>query len=352
MKVSMTKQSPLHFYVGTYTDAPSDSHGVVGISLDPQSGVLTLNNEIVPDTLQQQHNPSYLAATQNGLYTFNEVDRHSGAQLHFSDHQTRCSLAIAGDYPCHIDVKDKLLAVANYGSGNVTVYGLDEEGQPTECIADLFVDGCGPNVDRQEAPHAHQVTFLKHTNQLAVVDLGSDCVYFYDYDVNTLSFALNQTLNMPAGSGPRHLVFSHDESIGYVVCELSETLVVITKQNGCWEQVSQQALLANEENKQAASAIYLSPDERFLYVSCRAQNKISYFNVDGENVTQLAAVDCGGAFPRDFVISQNGEWLLVANQHSNDIVSYHRNVETGDITATGYRCNVGAPVCLVEMLSR
>ena len=134
------------------------------------------------------------------------------------------------------DIKEPLLAVANYGSGNVSVYQLDEQGKPLKSIAELCVEGNGPNIDRQTSPHAHQVTFLKHSAQLAVVDLGTDSVLFYDYgnDGEAVKFSLSQSVAMPAGSGPRHLIFNRDESVAYVVCELSETLVVLRKQNGQW----------------------------------------------------------------------------------------------------------------------
>ena len=340
----------LHFYVGTYTDSPSQSQGIACVSLDTATGALTLTNELVPDAVKTVRNPSYLALRGEGLYTFNEVDRLAGAELIFAEKTDSYALPIEGDYPCHVDIKEPLLAVANYGSGNVSVYQLDEQGKPLKSIAELYVEGNGPNIDRQTSPHAHQVTFLEHSAQLAVVDLGTDSVHFYDYDNDgeTVKFPLSQSVAMPAGSGPRHLVFNRDESVAYVVCELSETLVVLRKHDEQWNLVQQVKLLADEENKEAASAIRLSADERFVYVSCRAQNLISTFDVTSDIPVQIAASDCGGAFPRDFVLSRDGQWMLVANQHSHNVASFHRNPETGVITPTGYSCDIGAPVCLVE----
>ncbi|WP_274879368.1 lactonase family protein [Vibrio harveyi] len=346
----MTVNGHLHFYVGTYTDSPSQSQGIACVSLDTATGALTLTNELVPEAVKTVRNPSYLALKGEGLYTFNEVERLEGAELIFAEKTDSYALPIEGDYPCHIDIKASLLAVANYGSGNVSVYQLYEQGKPLKSIAELYVGGSGPNADRQASPHAHQATFLNHSEQLAVVDLGTDSVHFYDYkkDGETVKFSLSQSIAMPPGSGPRHLVFDSDESVAYVVCELSETLVVLRKQSGQWNLTQQVKLLADEENKEAASAIRLSADERFVYVSCRAQNLISTFDITSNTPVQIAASDCGGAFPRDFVLSLDGQWMLVANQHSNNVASFHRNPETGVITPTGYSCDIGAPVCLVE----
>ncbi len=199
----MTVNGHLHFYVGTYTDSPSQSQGIACVSLDIATGALTLTNELVPEAVKTVRNPSYLALKGEGLYTFNEVERLEGAELIFAEKTDSYALPIEGDYPCHIDIKASQLAVANYGSGNVSVYQLYEQGKPLKSIAELYVEGSGPNADRQASPHAHQATFLNHSEQLAVVDLGTDSVHFYDYkkDGETVKFSLSQSIAMPPGSG-------------------------------------------------------------------------------------------------------------------------------------------------------
>ncbi|EGR0924212.1 lactonase family protein [Vibrio parahaemolyticus] len=339
----MTTTGHVHFYIGTYTNPPSTSTGIARLSLNTETGELTRLDDVVV-----QRNPSYLTTTEHGLYTFSEMDRNEGAELAFFRGSESVSLPINGDYPCHLDIKEPLLAVANYGSGNVSVFQLDRDGKPLGLLADLYVDGCGPNLERQTSPHAHQVTFLKHSHQLVVVDLGSDSVLIYDYDAQPPDFSLSQVIHLPAGSGPRHLVFNQQESTAYVVCELSETMIVLVKHQDKWLISNQTELLEGEENQQAAAAIRLSQDETFLYVSCRAQNKISVFDVSGDTPKRRAAIHCEGFFPRDFVLSHDQKWLLVANQHSNNVVSFRRNPQTGEITPTGYDCEIGSPVCIVE----
>lgn len=344
----------VQFIVGTYTDSPSISEGVECIMLDPATGEIHRDQRFVPQSLLAHRNPSYITSTKHGLYTINEVERSNKPELTFVNTNGSNALPINGDYPCHLDVHNRLLAVANYGSGNVSIYQLDEMGHPLDLMTELYVEGQGPNLDRQTSPHAHQVTFLKHTNQLAVVDLGSDRVYLYDYDYDydydkdLYTFSLTQNIEMPAGAGPRHLMFNHDETLAYVVCELSETLVVLTKSDREWRPSQELKLLENETTQEAAAAIRLSPDQRFVYVSCRAQNKISVFEQRRENVVRLGTYDSGGAFPRDFVLSLDGQWLLAANQHSNSVVSFRCDRETGAISPSGFSCEVGSPVCLIE----
>ncbi len=64
----MTLNGHLHFYVGTYTDSPSQSHGIACVSLDSTTGLLTINHDLVPDAMRTTRNPSYLTVTEHGLY--------------------------------------------------------------------------------------------------------------------------------------------------------------------------------------------------------------------------------------------------------------------------------------------
>src|SRR5690606_5072735 len=127
-----------------------------------------------------------------------------------------------------------------------------------------------------------------------------------------------------------------------------ETLMVIERRGEQWHLCSQQPLLPGESNGEAASAIRLSPDERFLYVSCRRQNKIAIFALSHAQPEWIGVVDTGGQFPRDFVLSRDGKWLLVANQHSHNVVSFRRDRQTGLLSPSGFSCQVGSPVCLLE----
>jgi len=339
----MQASGHLHFYVGTYTDSPSQSRGIAKVSLNQLTGELVRLDDVYP-----LRNPSYLTQTSQAIYSFSEVAQQEGTQLVCLKNQSAFSLPIEGDYPCHLDVSPdgNYLAVANYGSGNVSVYSLDSQGVPVSQVANLVEEGKGPNQDRQQSPHAHQVVFQATLPRLVSVDLGSDAVRFYD--IVEGEFNRVQSVAMPAGSGPRHLVFNRAEDTAYVVCELSETLVVLSLLNGEWQVTQQVDLLPESEKGEAASAIKLSADERFIYVSCRHQNRLSCFDVSGPQVQRLSATPSGGQFPRDFTISKCGKWLIAANQHSNDLTSFRRDPITGSLEATGYRCSVDAPVCVVE----
>lgn len=333
----------LQFFVGTYTDSPSRSIGIAQVSLNQQTGELTRLDDFYP-----LRNPSYLCQTEYALYSVSETSQQEGAKLSCLREGLNHAISIEGDYPCHLDVSvdNRYLAVANYGSGDVIVYRLDSStGVPEKRVATLYQEGKGPNLDRQDSPHAHQVIFQRNDDVLVNVDLGSDAVHFYRFEQD--AFSLQQSVKLPAGSGPRHLVLNKAEDTAYVVCELSETLVVLSKIDASWHLTAQLDLIPGSSKGEAAAAIKLSADEKFVYVSCRHQNAISCFDVSQKSVKWLGATDCGGAFPRDFALSACNEWVVVANQHSNTLTSLRLNPHTGEMESTGHQCHVDAPVCVV-----
>jgi 6-phosphogluconolactonase len=98
--------------------------------------------------------------------------------------------------------------------------------------------------------------------------------------------------------------------------------------------------------------IHVSPDGKFLYCSNRGEsNTIGIFSINASN-GQLFGVDHQstlGKTPRNFNFDPTGNFLLVANQNSDEIVIFKRDKETGLLTDTGKRISVSKPVCLKWM---
>jgi 6-phosphogluconolactonase len=63
-------------------------------------------------------------------------------------------------------------------------------------------------------------------------------------------------------------------------------------------------------------------------------------------LTLLDIVPSGGATPRNFTLSPSGRHLLVANQNGDAIVIFRRDHQTGALTDTGKRIEIGTPVCV------
>ncbi|EAP91711.1 lactonase family protein [Vibrio splendidus] len=339
--------------LGCYTDTPSKSQGVYQTQLDLETGKL-LPLELIAEC----HNPSFITATKSGIYTASEVEQKKLPKLiHIPNVDSQIASntgLISGDHPCHvaIDPHNKFAITSQYSSGTFDIFSLSINGNVDKRLKTIKMVGSGPNKERQTSPHAHQCLFLQNSPQFVTVDLGTDRINFYCFDEEQEEFLDEpmQSIKAPAGNGTRHLIFNKAEDKAYVICELSETILILEKSLGIWNIADEVDALPNMEKGEAAAAIKLSPDEQFLYVSCRHQSRISSFCVDSEaqKLTFIDSYDTEGQFPRDFHITDDGQWLIAANQHSNNLTSFKRDIEDGSLIYTGCSLAIDAPVCVTQ----
>jgi 6-phosphogluconolactonase len=77
-------------------------------------------------------------------------------------------------------------------------------------------------------------------------------------------------------------------------------------------------------------------------------NNIVIYSIDRKNgqLVKKGEQPSGGKAPRNFMIEPDGNFLLVANQDSDNVVVFKRNKTTGLLKATGQEIKVPKPVCL------
>ena len=94
--------------------------------------------------------------------------------------------------------------------------------------------------------------------------------------------------------------------------------------------------------------IHISSDGKFLYTSNRGHNSIAIFAVDKDSghLTRIAHEPTRGETPRNFTLSPTEDYLLVANQTTNNIVCFRRNIETGVLVYVD-EIEAPTPVCLL-----
>ncbi|MGR5177891.1 lactonase family protein [Vibrio parahaemolyticus] len=295
-------------------------------------------------------NPSYLTRSALGHYIVSEQSQHQGAALYFlpensCDYQVKL---LDGDYPCHVSLSDcqTILGVAHYGSGNFELFAVEEHGIIGERLAILSNQGHGAHPTRQEAPHGHQLQFLPDSKQFVSVDLGIDTLTFYCIDTDGIT--VQQTLKLPSGCGPRHSVFTGDGQFGFVLCELDETLLVIEKVSSGWSLVHSTAAFPEHPSHEAAAAIKLSPDERFVYLSGRGESIVTWFDVSRPVQPRYCGyVPSGGEFPRDLCLTRDNRWLITANQHSGNLALFSLDPITGKPEQVSVSDTITAPVCVI-----
>jgi 6-phosphogluconolactonase len=106
--------------------------------------------------------------------------------------------------------------------------------------------------------------------------------------------------------------------------------------------------------KKDGAEICISPDGKFLYASTRGDlNSIAIFSIDPASgkLTVKGSQSTFGKGPRNFIIDPTGNYLLVANQDSRNIVIFKRDKETGLLIKTAKEIEVPRPVCL-QMIAK
>ncbi|HZY68155.1 MAG TPA: lactonase family protein [Devosia sp.] len=238
-----------------------------------------------------------------------------------------------GPVACHcaFDASGTMVATANYAGGTqppgnaITVHRL-EGGVPTPSLSAITHSGSGPNGDRQERPHAHCVRWTPDSRYLAVVDLGLDCVRLY----RAPDFALASETRLPAGSGPRHLVFHPHKPLAYVMAELQPAVTTLAYTSGHFEMLATHAL---DPCLNGGSGIVVAPGGTHLFVGDRGNEAVVRFAIDPVTgvATQRSSTPSGGRIPRDLTFGANGKLFAVANVGS-DLVQLFAHSSNGTLT--------------------
>lgn len=217
-----------------------------------------------------------------------------------------------GVVACHLCVDNSDVFIVNYLSGNIVKNG--------EVITQR--KGKSVHATRQTEPHTH---FVDKTpdGYLAVCDLGTDALAFYDKNLQLIS-----ETKVPNGYGIRHLTFAKDGRYIYAVNELVPSISIFSYKGGKAELTNTVKIDCKNEKANGA-AIRLSKDGKYLYISLREENVICVYEINDENLTLIQTMDCGGDSPRDFNIF--GDYLFCANERSNSITLFRLdNCENAD----------------------
>jgi 6-phosphogluconolactonase len=351
---SLQAQNATHnLVVGTYT-TKCESKGIYVYNFNSDTGDFSYKN-----TTDNVINPSYLTVSKDNkfIYSVNEFgDKSSVSSFTYNSNSGEVLLVNSqkamGADPCYIINDDKNVIVANYSGGNIAVFKKENDGSLAAASQVIQHYGKSVNAKRQEAPHAHMVLFSPDKKFVLAVDLGNDKVYCYAYNANSENEVLKMvdTISVKSGSGPRHLTFSEDGKMVYLLQELDGSLTVFRFSDGKLKKLQENTIIDKGfKGAIGAAAIQISPDGQFLYASNRGEaNTISLFKIlKNGKLESKGQISTLGKGPRNFVIDPTGKFLLVAHQYSNTIVIFKRDLLTGSLIDTGKRVELCAPVCMV-----
>ena len=345
-----------YLIVGTYTGGKSEGIYIFKFNSEDASF-----KEI---SHAKTSNPSYLVVSPDERFVYSVAEdaknNNGGDIAAFKFDKEKGDLSFinkqltGGDHPCYVDIDKtgKWIFAGNYSGGSLSVLPVRADGSLGEATSVIKHEGSGSNPKRQEKPHVHCTIISPDNKWLYVPDLGIDKVMIYSFDENTgkLTPARQPFAASTAGAGPRHLTFHPNGKFAYLVEELTGHVVVYQIVNGQLQLLQRTSTLPNGKTGYSGSAdIHVSPDGKFLYASNRGDfNNIAIFNVDETN-GKLGIVGFQstlGKTPRNFNFDPSGNYLLVGNQDSDEIVIFERNLKSGLLEDTKKRIAVGKPVCL------
>lgn len=339
-------------YLGTFTN--TGSQGLYYATFDSAAGRLS-----PPLLAAKLRDPSFLALSpdRRSLYAVSTgADSVSRFTLGPTGDLTLLGVQPSGsEGPCHVavDATGRTLVTANYNQGGIDVYPLALDGTIGQSTAHrplTFFTGVHA---RQEKSHAHGVTFSPDGHFLLVPDLGADRIYFYRHTgEGTLAPSDPTFLELPPGSGPRHVVFAADGRYAYILNELTSTLTVCTWQADAGSLAIAQHidLLPTEfTGTNTAAELVISPDERTVYASNRGHDSLVVFarDLDTGRLSFRQRLSSGGRGPRHFAVSPDGRWLIAANQDSENLAVFRIDHTTGLLSPHGESVALPRPVCVL-----
>jgi len=272
-----------------------------------------------------------------------------------------------------IDAAGRHVLTASYGGSLVAVSPIDPDGVVRKGAIQVLTTG----------KHAHSILVDAANRHAYAAALGSDQIHQFQWDgaAGQLRPLVPPVVKTPAGSGPRHLVFSSDQRFLYVLHELSGTVdqYAIDAAEGTLQRLASTAAVPKEAGLQpgltpdaaaalAASAaagqrmpeapariwaadLQITPDGRFLYASERTTSRIAVLRAEqGSGRLQYVSSMATETQPRGMRIDPTGQFLVAAGQKSDKVSVYRIAPADGGLSLVG-RYPVGRDANWVEIVS-
>lgn len=146
------------------------------------------------------------------------------------------------------------------------------------------------------------------------------------------------------------MTFSPNGKFVYLLQELDGGIIVFNYYDGNLQKREETQIVDDDfRGEIGAAAIKFSPDGKFLYASNRGTvNDITVFTVQADGrLNYKASYPTEGKGPRDFAIDPTGAYLLVANQNSNEIRIFKRDLISGKLSLLPNKIALCSPANII-----
>ncbi len=350
----MSAQTSYEMLAGTYTRG-TGSEGIYLLQFNKRGKLKS------KELLVKTENPSYLAFSpdKNYVYAVNELGDQSSVSAFRFDRKNKTLELInrveaGGADPCYITVSEKHVFTANYSGGSISVFETRPDGSLSEVIEIIEHPRKHFGNNRFGPSHVHQVIFSPDSSLLYATNLGTDRLFAYRYHPENKKDILTELSStaLKRGSGPRHITFSRDGQMVYMVQELDASVTVLSVgSDGQTEIVQETSLVVDPALENGAADIHLSPNGKYLFATNRGENNdITVFRLrENGTLEKTGSYSTFGNGPRNFHISSNGKYIYLGNQHSNNIVVYRLKQRKGKLKPLNKEIKLDATVCLLPL---
>jgi 6-phosphogluconolactonase len=350
--------SAMELLVGTYTERKGDVDGhAPGLLAAPWEVTASGERRIgEARSAARAVNPSWVVRTRDGARVYCVAELEHGRVTGFARDGEGVLTPLGeqdshGADPAHLglDAEERLLAVANYSGGTVTLLPLDADGRPGPATSVHTQPAPAAPTGRpeQESAHPHHVEFDPVTGDLLVADLGLDrvCVFGVTAD-GILQPRRERDVALPPGTGPRQLAFDETRSRLFVIGELGNTVHELRRTtDGFAVHGGIGTLPAGEarEGDSGAALLYSAAHAR-LYATTRGRDAVTVIDTSGPELRRVAVIPSGGRTPRGATLTPDGR-LVVAHQDDDAVVVFDLDADGMPVPAD--RTTIPSPVCLV-----
>jgi len=221
----------------------------------------------------------------------------------------------------------RVLTSSNTGS-TIAVSPLDSAGCADDPI--LTID----------AHKAHCVVAAPNGLTYAT-SLRGDFVQCYAYDVESGGLSPISRLDLPEGSGPRHILFTADGSRAYLLSEFAGTLTCldVDAHSGALSVRDRVDLLPGVDKAWAAE-LRLGPREDILYASERSTSQIFAYRLGASGEIDLIGAVPAPECPTAFDLSAAGRFLVALGEKSGEAWTYR--IKPGGMPELACCVDIGA----------
>eukprot|EP00908_Phaeocystis_cordata_P013060 Transcript_24098.p2 GENE.Transcript_24098~~Transcript_24098.p2 ORF type:complete len:287 (-),score=133.18 Transcript_24098:201-1061(-) len=266
-----------------------------------------------------------------------------------------------------------------------------KQGKKMKASADHHVNhslnDAAAQAERQGDPHSHAIVLEPSKGTVAFVpDLGMDLIRQFHFDEETgvvtpCGEIVSGVKSDGRALGPRYMVFHQRLHICYVVNELSSQVAVFEFHPEIAAEIDALCAGASPEARpelmkscrptfsliqtvstlpsafprelNTCGRLAIHPSGDFVLTSNRGHDSVAVHRIHRDSsppglLTLAGIFHTRGETPRHFQFDRSGQWLIVANQDSDDCAVFNFNVSTGHVAFTGnsFKCPSPNFVCV------